>query len=118
MKRLSKSRYTTFCQCPKALWLKVNKPELIPEGPALQACFEAGNEVGDLAMGLFGDYVDVTSPKEDGSLDLNKMIELTKQHMEQGTENICEAYDRNTAFNTLKYIVSLGFQISKSHEDF
>lgn len=29
-----------------------------------------------------------------------------------------KAYDRNTAFNTLKYIVSLGFQISKSHEDF
>ena len=24
-----------------------------------------------------------------------------------------KAYDRNTAFNTLKYIVSLGFQISK-----
>ena len=24
-----------------------------------------------------------------------------------------KAYDRNTAFNTLKYIVSLGFKISK-----
>ncbi len=24
-----------------------------------------------------------------------------------------KAYDRNTAFNTLKYIVSLGFQFSK-----
>ena len=28
-----------------------------------------------------------------------------------------KAYDRNTAFNTLKYIVSLGFQISKWYED-
>ena len=27
MKRLSKSRYTAFCQCPKNLWLKVYKPE-------------------------------------------------------------------------------------------
>ena len=52
MEGLSKSRYTTFCQCPKALWLKVNKPELIPDDPALQARFEAGNEVGDLAMGV------------------------------------------------------------------
>ena len=23
---LSKSKYVTFCNCPKALWLKVNKP--------------------------------------------------------------------------------------------
>lgn len=27
MKGLSKSRYTAFCQCPKLLWLTVNKPE-------------------------------------------------------------------------------------------
>ncbi len=27
MRGLSKSRYTTFCQCEKALWLKVYKPE-------------------------------------------------------------------------------------------
>ena len=26
-KRLSKSRYTTYCQCPQALWLKVYKPD-------------------------------------------------------------------------------------------
>lgn len=50
MKGLSKSRYTTFCQCPKELWLKVHNP--LPVDPALQVRFEAGNEVGDLAMGL------------------------------------------------------------------
>ncbi len=27
MRGLSKSRYTLFCQCEKALWLKVYKPE-------------------------------------------------------------------------------------------
>ena len=27
MKRLSKSRYTAFCQCQKNLWLNLNKPE-------------------------------------------------------------------------------------------
>ena len=77
MKGLSKSRYTTFCQCPKALWLKVHNP--LPVDPALQARFEAGNEVGDLAMGLFGDFVDVTVPGEDGRLNLTAMIERTKR---------------------------------------
>ena len=52
MPGLSKSRYTTFCQCSKALWLRVYHPELQPEDPNLQARFDAGNEVGDLAMGL------------------------------------------------------------------
>jgi hypothetical protein len=27
MKKLSKSRYTLFNQCPKALWLKTYKPD-------------------------------------------------------------------------------------------
>ena len=45
-KSLSKSRYTAFCQCPKNLWLKVNKPEEAKDDPALQARFEQGNEVG------------------------------------------------------------------------
>ena len=27
MRGLSKSRYTTFCQCEKALWLKTYKPQ-------------------------------------------------------------------------------------------
>ena len=90
-KGLSKSRYTAFCQCPKNLWLKVYKPEEAKDDPALQARFEQGNEVGDLAMGLFGPYKEVTSHKADGSLDLDKMCELTQQYMEQGVDNICEA---------------------------
>ena len=89
MKGLSKSRYTTFCQCPKALWLKVHNPLTVD--PALQARFEAGNEVGDLAMGLFGDFVDVTVQGQDGRLNLAAMIERTKEEMARGTNNICEA---------------------------
>ena len=60
MKRLSKSRYTLFSQCPKALWLRVYKPEEAEVDDALQARFEKGNEVGDLAMELFGDFKEVT----------------------------------------------------------
>jgi len=91
MKKLSKSRYTAFCQCPKNLWLKVYKPEEATIDAGMEARFAQGNVVGDLAMGLFGDFKEVTSHQEDGSLDLQKMIELTKQYMDEGVENICEA---------------------------
>ena len=91
MKRLSKSRYTAFCQCPKNLWLKVYKPEEATIDAGMEARFAQGNVVGDLAMGLFGDFKEVTSHQEDGTLDLQKMIELTKQNMDEGVENICEA---------------------------
>lgn len=91
MKRLSKSRYTLFSQCPKALWLRIYKPEVAEVDEALQARFEQGNEVGDLAMKLFGDFKEVTTHKEDGSLDIQKMIDLTRQYMDEGVENVCEA---------------------------
>ncbi len=88
---LSKSRYTAFCQCPKNLWLKVNKPEVAVVDEALQARYEQGNMVGDLAMGLFGDYKEAHATKADGSLDLTTMAEQTRQWMKEGVENICEA---------------------------
>ncbi len=88
---LSKSKYTKFRQCDKALWLRVNRPELAKEDPQAAARFEAGNEVGDLAMLLFGPYVEVTEYKDSGSLDLQAMMAKTQQCLQDGTENICEA---------------------------
>lgn len=94
---LSKSRYTKYCQCAKALWLSVNKPEEATIDAGMEARFAEGNVVGDLAMGLFGNFVEVTTVKEDGKLDLGAMIEKTREEMARGTEVICEAsfsYDR------------------------
>lgn len=91
MKGLSKSKYTLFCQCPKALWLRTYKPDEAIVDPSVEARFEEGNEVGDLAMQLFGPFVEVTIKNEDKSLNLTAMIEKTKQEMAAGTENICEA---------------------------
>ena len=91
MKGLSKSRYTAFCQCPKNLWLKVYKPNEATIDAGLQARFAQGNLVGDLAMGLFGDFKEAHAEKADGSLDLSKMAEQTRQWMDEGVENICEA---------------------------
>ena len=73
------------------MWLRAYKPEKAEVDDALQARFEQGNVVGDLAMELFGDFKEVTVRNEDDSLNLSKMIELTKQYMDEGVENICEA---------------------------
>lgn len=91
MKGLSKSRYTAFCQCPKNLWLKVYKPEEATVDAGVEARFAQGNVVGDLAMGLFGDFKEAHAEKADGSLNLTKMVEQTRQWMDEGVENICEA---------------------------
>ena len=90
-KGLSKSRYTQFCQCPKALWLRTYKPNEATVDASVEARFESGNEVGDLAMQLFGPFVEVTTKRKDGSLDLQAMIGKTKEEMANGTDVICEA---------------------------
>ena len=88
---LSKSKYCAFSQCPKRLWLQTYHPELSEENAALDARMETGNEVGDLAMGLFGDFTEVTVHKEDGRLDLSKMIAHTQQLVAENHPVICEA---------------------------
>ena len=87
---LSKSKYTGLWQCPKIAWLRQYKPEAATIDEMVEARFVAGNMVGDLAMGLFGDFVEVTEYNGE-KLDLPKMIEKTVIEMEKGTENICEA---------------------------
>lgn len=91
-KGLSKSRYTLFCKCEKAFWLNVFDPDKAsPIDDAQKARFEQGNVVGDLAMGLFGPYEEVTTLTPDGKLDLGTMVAKTKDEMQKGTANICEA---------------------------
>lgn len=87
---LSKSKYCSLWQCPKILWMNKYKPEELVLDSSALARMEAGNEVGDLAMGLFGDYVEVTAYKGE-KLDLQKMIDDTKTEMDKGTPVLCEA---------------------------
>ena len=95
MNNLSKSKYITFCQCPKALWLKMYKPEEIEIDPLTQARFDAGTEVGNLAKSLFGEYTEATVCKmtADGNQrpDLQAMIAATQKLITDGTDNIAEA---------------------------
>ena len=91
MRGLSKSRYTTFCQCEKVLWLKAYKQQEEVIEPERITRFENDNKVGDLAMGLFGPYVEVTTLNLDGSLNLDAMVAKTKEEIQKGTPVICEA---------------------------
>ena len=88
---LSKSKYCRVWQCPKMLWLDTYRPELHVPDAAVEARMAAGNEVGDLAMGLFGDFAETTAYKADGGLDIPAMLERTRLEMAKGTPVICEA---------------------------
>ena len=93
---LSKSKYCGIWQCPKIAWMKKYKPDECCVSEDLQAKLDTGNEVGDLAMGLFGDFTEVTVRKDDGNVDLTAMVANTKHELERGTEVICEAsFDHN-----------------------
>jgi len=85
---LSKSLYTKAIQCPKALWLKKYKKEVLtpPDSTAL-ARFGTGNVVGDLACELFPNGKEVVYNPE----NFNAMVEITKQWMDEGLEYIYEA---------------------------
>ena len=82
---LSKSRYCSAVQCPKMLWLKKHCPEQFDDSVMNQAILDTGLEVGDLAMGLFGDFSEVPYG------DLNEMIKETQRLLQAGTKNIAEA---------------------------
>ena len=82
---LSKSKYCNAVQCPKMLWMQLNRPELFDDSVMDEAILEKGQEVGDLARGLFGVYTVV----EFG--DYPDMLKQTQELLENGTEIIAEA---------------------------
>lgn len=87
----SKSKYTSFLSCPKKCWLDKYKSDVRKEDGEALSRMQKGHEIGDLAKGLFGPYEDMTTLKEDGSLDLNAMAKKTQDAIARGVNNICEA---------------------------
>ena len=55
---LSKSRYCYGIQCPKILWLKKYKPEVM-EQTDNSAIMEQGNAVHEVARYLFGEHINI-----------------------------------------------------------
>ena len=87
---LSKSKYCGLWQCPKIAWLRKYKPEQFTPDDALAERMRVGDEIGDLAMGLFGSYVEVTA-RDGDRLDLAEMLRRTSTEMAKQTPVICEA---------------------------
>ncbi len=101
---LSKSRYCSAVQCLKMLWLKQNKPEEFDESAINDAVLKTGNEAGDIAMGLFGDFTEVPY-----STNLQEMIDKTKALMDCGTPVIAEAsFAYDGAFCSVDILKNLG----------
>ena len=85
---LSKSQYLRGVQCHKRLWLYKYKRELLDEPtPSQIARFQAGNEVGELALKLFEckEKIDF----DEG--DFGAKIERTKELIKSGAHSIAEA---------------------------
>lgn len=88
---ITKTDYTRGMQCPKMLWLDKHKPEKRIISQEMQAILDGGNEFGDKAMAIFGDYVETTTLKTNGYLGISKMIEKTRECISSGVRVICEA---------------------------
>ena len=82
---LSKTLYCMGVQCPKMLWMKKHHPELFDESVMNEAVLKTGLAVGDLAMGLFGDFKEVPYG------DLSEMIAETERLLSDGVKIIAEA---------------------------
>lgn len=85
--RLSKSRYVTGLQCPKILWMNQHMPEQFDESVRDKTRLDVGNVVGDLAMGYYGDFVEVEFDEH----GFEAMAERTRELLDAGERTICEA---------------------------
>ncbi len=102
--RFSKSRYCKGVQCPKMLWLDNNMPQEYDESIVNQSVFDTGNQVGDLAMGLFGDFTEVPY-----SENLSDMIFATQKLIDDGFSTIAEAsFSYDNCFCSVDILRNLG----------
>ena len=89
--RLTKTDFMNGMRCGKMVWLDKHHPELRKLSAEVQTLFDQGNAFGDKAMGMFGEYEEMTAYFEDGHIDCGTMIKRTKQAIKKGTRVICEA---------------------------
>lgn len=93
--KLSKTNFLTFLDCAKNAWLKIHKPEVYKKYPLSsfeQNIIDTGNQIDQLARGLFPDGVCVESRDD---------TELTKELMVQKTPVIYQP-----VFSTDKFITA------------
>lgn len=103
---LSKSDYLMGLDCVKALWLKKNHKELVPEyDEATLATFEIGNQVQGLARDFYPNGIMI----EAESWDVENGSKLTKE-LRQKHDTLYEAFAKlpNGCFCRIDVLVKNG----------
>ncbi|MBR3308997.1 MAG: hypothetical protein IKG00_03775 [Lachnospiraceae bacterium] len=89
---ISKTAFMRGMQCSKMLWLDKHKPELKVIPPEVQNRLDEGNDFGDRAMAMFGDYEEMSVYLPGTTIpDTKAMVVKTREHLNLGTPVICEA---------------------------
>lgn len=89
---ITKTDFMRGMQCKKMLWLDKHKPSLKVIPLEVQRRLDAGNDFGDKAMAMFGDYEEMTVYLPGTRIpDTKAMVANTLEHLEKGTAVICEA---------------------------
>lgn len=78
---LTKSRVLSARQCPKRLWLEMNRPELGEISTALERRFRQGNRLNEVARGLYPAGC-LVGPE----LATVDALDLTREHLSQQPE--------------------------------
>ena len=104
---ITKTDFMRGMQCRKMLWLDKHKPKLKIIPPEVQQRLDDGNDFGDRAMAMFGDYEEMTVFRPGTTYpDTKAMAAKTLKHLELGTSVICEAaffyYNNYCALDILK----------------
>lgn len=91
----SKSDYTRGLQCPKMLWMRKHMPEAADESVCNSAVIEQGHEVGNLAKGYFGPYIEVENDFDFAAMAKRTRALIAAAQVEAATaarpKTICEA---------------------------
>ena len=89
---ITKTDFMRGMQCRKMLWLDKHRPDLKVIPPEVQRRLDAGNDFGDRAMAMFGDFEEMTVFRPGTTIpDKQAMVEKTAAHIAKGTQVICEA---------------------------
>jgi len=72
MANLSKSKIIAHRQCPKRLWLQINRPDLIQVSSTTQVRLDEGNKVGDIARHNYPGGVLIDTLKRTEAIDQTK----------------------------------------------
>ncbi len=89
---LTKTGFMRGIQCRKMLWLDWHKPSLQVIPQEIQERLDAGNAFGDRAMGMFGDFEEMTVFRPGTRVpDKKAMLANTVDALERGVNVICEA---------------------------